>query len=436
LEIVTPSSIQADKNKLDITLGANETRQVIIPLNPTKDAMRKTNPVAVKFKMADKIKSTANMLDLPPAVSVNQLLYGNAPKVIYPVTVHNFTSQEKFPVKVQVFKVGDNGKPVFEQSKTFNASRSTFQQQVFELELPSGNYEVVTDALGCSSKTQLGVGEATGKCYAYELDLNSDGINEYRLQNDSVQVTLLRIGARVIEYIVKSRNDNVLFKAWPEKTYNDKRPFRKRGYYPYGGFEDFLGQASMETHKIYDAKLIQKEGDFVRVEMNADYYGNHIKKTFTLYGNSPLLEVRFELTFHNPEANVLGPQPILELGVKHGTEDVFTVPTMDGLKEYRMLPEKYYGQAIMAKEGWNAGYDTKEHVSFVGAFPVSQPIFLHMWMNHPDNAEAPHYYVEFQPWTPIVQKTTMYFSYYIWGSGSDWKQNVEELRKRNLITVR
>jgi len=26
----------------------------------------------------------------------------------------------------------------------------------------------------------------------------------------------------------------------------------------------------------------------------ADYYGNHLKKIFTLYGNSPLLEVRFE----------------------------------------------------------------------------------------------------------------------------------------------
>ena len=62
---------------------------------------------------------------------------------------------------------------------------------------------------------------------------------------------------RVIEYIVKSKNDNLFFKAWPEKTYNDKKPFRERGYYPYGGFEDFLGQASMETHKIYDAKIIK-----------------------------------------------------------------------------------------------------------------------------------------------------------------------------------
>ena len=122
----------------------------------------------------------------------------------------------------------------------------------------------------------------SGSVMAYELDLNSDGVNEFRLENDSVQVTLLATGARVIEYIVKSRNDNVLFKLWPEKSGDDKRPNRSWGYYPYGGFEDFLGQASMETHKVYDAKLIKSKGDYVQVKMSADYYGNKLEKTFTL----------------------------------------------------------------------------------------------------------------------------------------------------------
>jgi hypothetical protein len=30
----------------------------------------------------------------------------------------------------------------------------------------------------------------------------------------------------------------------------------------------------------------------------------------------------------------------------------------------------------------------------------------------------------------------MYFSYYIWGNGGAWKTGVDELRKKNLITVR
>ena len=437
IEIVTPAGLNVAKNvDLSISILSGEAKQLMISLIPSEKVMGKANPIAIHFKGENISKSTVALIDLPPAVSVHQLLYGHAPEVSYPVTVHNYSTQTKVPVTVSVYKKDDLKKPVFQQTKTVEIKSSSFQQILFDLEINPGDYTVEVKALESLAKTQLGVGETKGKPYLYEVDLNSDGINEYRMENDSVQVTLLRTGARVIEYIVKSRNDNVLFKAWPEKTYNDKKPFRKRGYYPYGGFEDFLGQASMETHKIYDAKILKKEGDFVRVEMVADYYGNQIKKTFTLYGNSPLLEVRFELVFKNPEANVLGPQPILELGKTHGTEDVFTVPTMQGLKEYRMKPEKYYGQAINAKEGWNAGYDTKEDISFVGAFPVAQPNFLHMWMNHPDNADAPHYYVEFQPWTPIVQKTTMYFTYYLWGSGGGWQNGVDELRKRNLISVR
>ena len=192
----------------------------------------------------------------------------------------------------------------------------------------------------------------------------------------------------------------------------------------------------METHQVYDAKIIKKEGDYVRVKMWTDYFGNRLEKTFTLYGNSPLLEVRFALTFKNPEANVLGPQPILELGQKHWTEDVFTVPELDGLKEYRMKPEKYYGRVQNLKEGWHAGYDTEEDITFVGAFPVDQPLFLHMWMNHPSNSDARHYYVEFQPWTPIYQKSTMYFTYYLWGAGGPWENGVKSLREMNLITTR
>jgi hypothetical protein len=192
----------------------------------------------------------------------------------------------------------------------------------------------------------------------------------------------------------------------------------------------------METHRVYDAEIVKKEGDFVRVRMWTDYYGNRLEKTFTLYGNSPLLEVRFALAFKNPEANVLGPQPILELGKKHWTEDVFIVPELDGLQEYRMKPERYYGRVEHLKEGWNAGYDTKEDIAFVGAYPVDQPLFLHMWMNHPSNSEAHHYYVEFQPWTPIYQKSTMYFTYYIYGIGGHWENAVKSLREINLITTR
>ncbi len=435
LEIVLPPELKLKgSSATQLSLPANSTKTLQFALTPQASAMKKTNPVVVYYKWNTGTKGTMAILDLPRAISVQQLLYGNTPKVTYPVTIHNFTDKASFPVKVEVIDKNNPKKVVYTATQTCTTPTATFRNMSFDLEVPAGGYNVKVSALGLENISQLGVGASTGKPYLYEVDLNSDGIPEYRMENDSVQITLLTTGARVIEYNVKSRNDNVLFKLWPDKASDDKRLFRKRGYYPYGGFEDFLGQGSMETHKVYTAEVLKKEGDYVRVKMTADYYGNKLEKIFTLYGNSPLLEVQFALTFHNPEANVIGPQPILQLGQRHWTEDVFTVPEKDGQHEYRMKPEKYYGRAFFLKEGWNAGYDTEQDITFVGAFPVTEPLFLHMWMNHPSNSEAHYYYVEFQPWVPIYQKSTMYFSYYIWGSGGPWQNGVKELRDRNLIT--
>ncbi len=437
LDIQLPPEVKEDEPIVTaLNLPANSSKTIVIKIRPLANGMNATNPIVAGFKWGEKKKTTMTILDMPPAISVHRLLYGHAPSVKYPVSIHNFSSNVPFPVKVQVFAKGKPGKAVFTANQTNTASLGKFQDMLFDLRLAAGDYTVNISALGVETTSQLGVGKAEGVARAYAVDLNSDGVNEFRLENDSVQVTLLSTGARVIEYIVKSRKDNLLFKLWPEKSIDDRRPFRERGYYPYGGFEDFLGQGSMETHKVYDATLVQAKGDFVQVKMVADYYGNRLEKTFTLYGNSPLLEIRFALTFKNPEANVIGPQPILELGAVHGTEDVFTVPTVDGLEQYRMKPERYYGHLFTLKEGWNAGYDEKEDITFVGAYPVTQPLFLHMWMNHPSNGDAHYYYTEFQPWVPITQKSTMYFSYYMWGAGGPWENGVKELRKRNLITER
>ena len=436
LEIQLPEALGVKGNSsVEIKLPPGSSKTQHFSLQPKAGAMDQTNPVAVHLKWDGKEKSTLTMLDLPPVISVHRLLYGHAPSVSYPVSIHNFTGQSSFPVKVQVLKAENQKKVVFETQQSCSAGTGSFEDMIFKLKLPAGHYSVKVSAPGLEYISQLGVGEAKGAPRAYETDLNGDGINEYRLENDSVQITLLSTGARVIEYHVKSRRDNVLFKLWPEQVDDHKRPFRERAFYPYGGFEDFLGQGSMENHQVYDAEIVQGEGDYVRVRMWTDYFGNHLEKTFTLYGNTPLLEVRFALTFKNPEANVLGPQPILALGEKHWTEDIFTVPELGGLQEYRMVTDDRFGQLMFLKEGWNAGYDTVEDISFVGAFPVDQPLFLHMWMNHPANKDTHYYYAEFQPWVPIFQKSTMYFTYYLWGAGGTWKNGVEALRKKHLVTV-
>lgn len=437
LEIVLPPELKMEGNlTTHVSLPPQGTQTLVFELKPMAAAMAKTNPVAIHYKWETSKKSTIAMLDLPPAISVHQLLYGQSPVVSYPVSVHNYTGDLTFPVKVEVLDIKNQGKVVFSSSKSISAETGKFADLVFDLQLPPGSYNVKVTALGIENLSQLGVGQASGSPRLTVSDLNQDGVDEYLMENDSVRVTLLTTGARIIEYYVKSRNDNVLFKLWPEKPVDTKREYRKRNYYPFGGFEDFLGQASMETHKVYNAEILRKEGNCVSIRMTADYFGNKLEKTFTLYGNSPLVEVRYAFDFINPEANVIAPVPILVLGKKHGTEDIFTVPEKNGLKEYRMEPEIYVGQVIFPQEGWDSGYDPQEDISFVGAFPVSRPNFLHMFQNLATNGDAHYDFNEYQPWVPIIQKTTSYFTYYLWGAGGKWQNGLKELKERNLITVR
>jgi hypothetical protein len=348
--------------------------------------------------------------------------------------MHNYTTKPSFPLKVRVTEKNDPDRIIFEDERICTTAPGAYEEIVFDLEIPAGDYQVTASALDSETTTQLGVEDPERNPKVYEIDLNKDGVLEYRMENDSVVVTLLATGARVIEYIVKSKDDNVFFKLWPEKPIDDRGPFRKRRFYPFGGFEDFLGGASMESHKVYDAEIIKSSGGSVSVRMKAEFYGNMLEKVFTLYGNSPLLEVKYTLDFNYPEANIIGPQPILTIGKEHGMEDVFVIPDVDGIQEYRMHKEVYYGRIFNMKEGWNAGYDTRENIGFVGAFPVDQPEFMHMYMNHTLNPASHYNYVEFQPWIHITRKNKMYFSYYMWASAGRWENGLKELRVRNLIS--
>ena len=436
LEVRPSPRVRAAKGRLTTELPARSERTYRIKLEPTAAAVARANPILVEMRWPSGRKRTLAVLDLPPAVSVHKLLYGQSPEVVYPVAVHNFTASSRYEVTVKAYAKEDTQRPVYETSLAGTADPGGHEELTFRLPLGPGAYTVRAEALGLGAETQLGVEAASGRATVEAVDLDGDGVMEYRMENSKVRATLLATGARIIEYIVKERGDNVLFKLWPEREDTDRRPFRERGFYPYGGFEDFLGQASIETHKVYDAEIVSSQGPSVQVRMRADYFGNRLEKIFTLYGDSPLVEVRFALEFRNPELNMLGPQPILSLGERHWTEDVFVVPAVGGRREVRMRPEEYFGEVLFLEEGWNAGRDTSEDVFFVGAFPVSEPEFLHMWMNHPSNGESHHYYAEFQPWVPIFQKTVRYFSYYLWGGTGPWESGLDELLRRNLITIR
>ena len=436
LNVKLPAQLSiAGNQSISLQLPANSSRNIVIEINPSANAMEKLNTVVVNYDWDNSSKSTVAALDLPPAISVHQLLYGTSSGLTYPVTIHNFTNEKDVAVKLTMTEKDDPTKVIYTNEQTVQIEKGAFKTISYDIQQNPGLYTITTEAMGVTASTQLGIEGNMGTVSLKEIDLNDDGINEYLMENDHVRVTLLTTGARVIEYIVKAKNDNVFFKLWPDKPDDIDRAFRERAFYPFGGFEDFLGQASMETHKIYDAKVIKREGDYTQVIMTADFFGNQIEKTFTLYGNSPLLEVRFALNLINPELSILGPQPILSIGKEHGVEDVFIIPETDGLREYRMMPDRMYGRALFLKEGWNAGYDTKEDISFVGAFPVKRPYYLHMWMNLASNNDSHYPYTELQPWLPLFQNTVSYFSYYMWADAGSWEKGLQELRNRNLITT-
>ena len=94
------------------------------PLRPSAAAMAKANPILVEMRWKGGRKRTLAVLDLPPAVSVHKLLYGQAPEVVYPVSIHNFTNASSYPVEVKVYAKDRPTTPVLVMSQTGTARRA------------------------------------------------------------------------------------------------------------------------------------------------------------------------------------------------------------------------------------------------------------------------------------------------------------------------
>ena len=118
--------------------------------------MNKTNPIAVHYTWGSSKKSTLTMLDLPPAISVQQLLYGHSPVIDYPVSIHNFTDMTSFPVKIEVLTDDISKKTVYTTTQTCSASMGTFRDMIFKLKIKPGNYKVKVSALGIDNYKPVG----------------------------------------------------------------------------------------------------------------------------------------------------------------------------------------------------------------------------------------------------------------------------------------
>ena len=80
--------------------------------------------------------------------------------------------------------------------------------------------------MGISATTQLGIGAEPGEVTLKATDIDGDGVDEYIMENDRVRVTLLTTGARVIEYYVKSKDDNV-FPTAASRTSSGRRASKR-----------------------------------------------------------------------------------------------------------------------------------------------------------------------------------------------------------------
>ena len=60
------------------------------------------NPIVAGFTWGENKKYTMCVMEMPPAISVHRIIYGHTPVVSYPVSIHNFTNETKYPVTVKV----------------------------------------------------------------------------------------------------------------------------------------------------------------------------------------------------------------------------------------------------------------------------------------------------------------------------------------------
>ncbi|NLP10018.1 hypothetical protein GX408_06420 [bacterium] len=301
------------------------------------------------------------------------------------------------------------------------------------LDLPQGDYAAVVSASGDTVRGQIAIRRFKGSATVHEEDLNQDGVPEIVLENQKVKATILLTGGRIIEYIIKSRNENLLFKLWPQTPPWHGEPRGALAFYPYGGLEEFIGYPYIAGHINYQYKIVRANGNFVRVELWANVHGSKIAKTITLPAEGQVLEVRYSFDEMDPSLHVIGINPLIEIGPSTGPEDVYIFPEKT-LVSRRPVLDRYYGAACFLEQGWAVGYDTQMDVSLLIGYPVNDAIYLHMWNNHPDNTPTPYYYTELQPWLAIKPLTTTYFSYYLLGHDGDWSTALEAFTKLGLLT--
>ncbi len=429
---VSPDVIIGENSEpVSLTLPAAGTRQIKFPVNCTAAACGRDIPIGIVFETDKKQVRALTHFEVPQAVEIHPLIFDVPGRINYPVTVYNYTNKDPL-LRLEIFSQKSNTM-IHSNDKTITLNQWQKAISGFDFSLDEGEYNVRVGALGTVSEGKISIKSPTGLVRVYEDDLNDDGIPEIVMDNSKIKATLLLFGGRVIEYIVKSKNENLLFKLWPQKPPWADEPRGIRAFYPYGGLEEFTGYPYIGGHIVFKYEIIESSGVRGRVRLWANIHGSKIEKIVTLFGDSELLEVRYAMNDIVPSITVIGINPLIEIGPSTGPEDIYFFPA-EKIEQRQPLLERYYGDMFFLNEGWAAGYDTKMDISLIVGYPVNDAMFMHLWNNHPNNTPTPYYYTELQPWLKVKPETTTYFSYYLFGQAGPWKSALENFRQLGLVT--
>lgn len=274
-----------------LSVARGKQKTIKLPVKYTSKTVGRINPIAVAFDWGQNSWSTVTYLRVPSPVEVHHMMLVDEEKFSFPITLWNCGNKPKVNVEIEIFEESKS-KPVLSKTVSVNAphaEETTFEE---EFSLRQGQYSVKVSALDHTAQSQISVRKINTAASTHLEDLNNDGITEIVMENDLIRATILLTGGRVIEYILKSQQDNLLFKLWPEKPPLDAKPGGKRRFYPYGGLEEFIGQPTIETHIQFKYEILKAAGPYVSVKVWANIHGNLIEKIITLRDDSTVLEVK------------------------------------------------------------------------------------------------------------------------------------------------
>jgi hypothetical protein len=434
LNITSHPFVKIDNNiNSPLIFNPHETKLLKSNINILSDGYGKDNPINISIDINGKTVRTLNHIKLPDAIEIHSLLINTTDSMEFPFSVWAFESLNQTTVKLDVFHKSSGIKILSAEKKVdINANTKTISS--FNIKLDTGIYIAKISFMGFTKEGIISIKNFDGNAKVYIEDLNHDSIPEIVMENDNIKATVLLFGGRIIEYILKNKDENLLFKLWPNRPPWHGKPEGFRAFYPYGGLEEFIGYPFIGGQVVYDYKILKSSGNYVRVKVWANIHGSKIEKTFTLFGNSEILQTSYAFNDMDENIKIIGINPLIQIGPSTGPEDEYYFPTTNGLEKRNPVMDRYYGNTFFLKEGWAAGYDTKLKISLLVGYPVNDAMLFHLWNNHPNNKPTPYYYTELQPWILIKHGQTNYFSYYLLGNNGTWEIALEKFKKLGLMT--